>query len=93
MPRSKASTRGGEEFCEHIGVGAELVLRVCGFDVTQKLSATGAGTEHIAPNLPTKEAVFDALIECWNGERPISKRACSTASRNESHATQCTAVV
>lgn len=66
---------GWEEFCEHLGVGAELVLRVSGFDVIEKPWATGAGTEHVVPDLPTKAAVFTALMECWNGDRPVSKAA------------------
>ncbi|MGH8647390.1 MAG: hypothetical protein ACREX4_24190 [Gammaproteobacteria bacterium] len=64
---------GWEEFCEHLAVGAELVLRACGFDVTEKPWATGAGSEHIAPSLQTKEAVFDALLECWNGDQAVSR--------------------
>ncbi|MGH6635107.1 MAG: hypothetical protein ACRED0_02880 [Gammaproteobacteria bacterium] len=69
---------GWEQFCEHIGVGAELVLRVSGCDVTEKPWATGAGTEHVVPSLQTKEGVFGALMECWNGDRPVSIGACST---------------
>ena len=64
---------GWEHFCEHIGVGAELVLRVSGFEVTEKPWATGAGTEPVVPSLQTKEAVFTALMECWDGDRPVSK--------------------
>jgi len=64
---------GWEGFCGHIGVGAELVLRVSGFDVTEKPWATGADTEHVLPNLQTKEAVVTALMEGWDGDRPISR--------------------